>query len=147
MDTSRFLAFLQTFDRIVKNIKRKEMSYMREHGLRGVHTNCLLYMDNRADGVTVTQLAKECDSDKALVSRTVKELCQDGFIVTESETIEKNYNKKYFLSEKGRELLEGLKKVICGYVAQARTNISPDEMKIFYSVLGKFERNIAQITQ
>lgn len=146
MDTEKFLLFLQTFDRIVKNIKRIEMGYMKGFGLRSVHTGCILYMDGKEEGVTVTQLSKECDSDKALISRTVKELCSGGFVAEIGEG-GKNYNRRYTLSDNGREVIEGLKTVISEYVTQARENIDPADMKIFYTVLSEFERNIAQITK
>lgn len=147
MDTNRFLMFLQTFDRIVKNIKRIEMAYMRDFGLRSVHASCLLYMDLNREGVTVTQLSKECESDKSLISRTVKELFNEGFIVTKGSDNDKNYNKKYILTEKSDNVLTGLKNVICKDVVLARENISPEDMKIFYDVLGTFESNISLLMQ
>ena len=147
MDINRFIAFSQRLDRIVKNIKRKEMSYMREYGLRSVHITCLLCMDMRREGVTVTALSRECDTDKALISRTVKELCGDGFIVSQMEETDKKYNKKYFLSDKSEALLSQIKEVISEYVAQVSGNIPKDDMKTFYSVLSELERNIERITQ
>ena len=146
MDITRFIAFSRRLDRIVKNIKRKEMAYMREYGLRSVHITCLLCIDMHEDGATVTELSRECDTDKALISRTVKELCSGGFVAEIGEG-GKNYNRRYTLSDNGREVIEGLKTVISEYVTQARENIDPADMKIFYTVLSEFERNIAQITK
>lgn len=147
MDINRFIAFSQRLDRIVKNIKRKEMSYMREYGLRSVHITCLLCMDKYKDGATVTELSRECDTDKALISRTVKELCCDGFIVSQTDGTDKKYNKKYFLSDKSESLLSEIKGVISEYVAQASGDIPKEDMKTFYSVLSELERNIERITQ
>lgn len=123
------------------------MAYMRDFGLRSVHASCLLYMDINRDGVTVTQLSRECESDKSLISRTVKELYNEGFIVTLDEGSDKNYNKKYILTQKSEDVLNGLKNVICKDVALARENISPDDMKTFYNVLGTFESNISLLTR
>ena len=147
MDITRFIAFSRRLDRIVKNIKRKEMAYMREYGLRSVHITCLLCIDMHEDGATVTELSRECDTDKALISRTVKELCEDGFILSEPDEKDKNYNKKYFLSEKSISLLSKLKKVISEYIEQANGNVEPEDMKTFYRVLGELEQNIERITQ
>ena len=147
MDINRFIAFSQRLDRIVKNIKRKEMSYMREYGLRSVHITCLLCMDKYKDGATVTELSRECDTDKALISRTVKELSCDGFIVSQTEETDKKYNKKYLLSDKSEALLREIKGVISEYVAQASGDIPKEDMKTFYSVLSELERNIERITQ
>ena len=147
MDINRFIAFSQRLDRIVKNIKRKEMAFMREYGLRSVHISCLLCMDKHKNGVTVTELSRECDTDKALISRTVKELCKDGFILPEQDENDKNYNKKYILSEKSTALLSKLKTVISEYICQVSGSIAPEDMKTFYLVLGELEQNIERITQ
>lgn len=147
MDINRFIAFSQRLDRIVKNIKRKEMAFMREYGLRSVHISCLLCMDMHKNGVTVTELSRECDTDKALISRTVKELCKNDFILSEQDENDKNYNKKYFLSEKSVSLLSKLKSVISEYIEQASGSIGQEDMKTFYRVLGELEQNIERITQ
>ena len=147
MDTSRFIGFSQRLDRIVKNIKRKEMSYMREYGLRSVHISCLLCMDKHREGITVSELSRKCDTDKALISRTVKELSRDGFILPDTDAGDKNYNKRYKLSEKSEEILCKLKSDISEYVLEANVNISVDDLNVFYHVLSEFERNIERITR
>ena len=147
MDITRFITFSSRLDRIVKNIKKKEMAYMREHGLRSVHILCLLHIDMHEGGATVTELSRECDTDKALISRTVKELCRDGFILSEQGENDKNYNKKYFLSEKSISILSKLKTVISEYTEQANVNIAEEDLKTFYRVLGGLEQNIERITQ
>lgn len=143
MDTKRFLVFYQCLNRIVKDIKMIEMSYMREYGLRSVHLGCLLYIRDSEKGMTVTQLANACKIDKALISRTVKELIADGFIMTNSS--EKNYNKKYVLTQKSEEITLKVKDAISKYMARARVNVSEDSLLTFYEVLATLENNISLI--
>lgn len=143
MDTKRFLIFYQSFNRILKGIKKIEMTYMSEYGLRSVHMGCLLCIRQSEKGMTVTQLANACKTDKALISRVVKELIADDFITTKSS--EKTYNKKYILTEKSEILTSRLEAAISEYMARARVNISEENLITFYEVLGELENNISLI--
>lgn len=145
METSRFLTFYQSFDRILKDIKKKEMSYMRDYGLRSVHLGCLLRMYKFPAGMTVTELARATGTDKALVSRTLKELIADEFVVTMDTGEEKIYNKKYLLTSKSKSILADIDKDIADYMATARTGISDEKMQEFYKVLASLEYNISLI--
>ena len=144
METSRFLMLYQSFDRILKDIKKKEMSYMRDYGLRSVHLGCLLRMYKSPDGMTVTELAKATKTDKALSSRTLRELAADGFVDTDDGE-EKIYNKKYFLTDKSKDILADIDNDLAEYMRTARKNISEDKMQQFYSVLASLEYNISLI--
>ena len=118
METNRFLMFYQSFERVVKDIKRKEMSYMSEYGLRSVHLRCLLRINQSEKGMTITQLSKATNTDKALISRVVKELSNDGFLENKNAKEEKSYNKKYYLTEKSEKtgVFGGRKAVFVGSV-------------------------------
>ncbi len=141
MDTIRFLVFYQSINRIVKDIKRLEMKYMSEHGLRSVHMGCLLCIKHSEKGVTVTQLAKATKTDKALISRVVKELLSDGFITTKSA--DKTYNKKYILTEKSEIVTTRIEEIIANHMARARGDIPEESINTFYEVLTALEHNIS----
>lgn len=141
MDTVRFLVFYQSTSRIVKDIKRLEMKYMNEYGLRSVHMGCLLCIKHSEKGMTVTQLSKATKTDKALISRIIKELMNDGFIITKSS--DKTYNKKYVLSDKSASLIDAIEKVISKHMANARSGISEEKLDAFYEVLNTLEHNIS----
>ena len=51
MDINRFLMFYQSFEKVLKDIKKKEMSYMSEYGLRSVHMRCLLRIGQSEKGI------------------------------------------------------------------------------------------------
>ncbi len=145
METSRFLVFYQSLDRILKDIKKKQMSYMRDYGLRSVHLGCLLRMYKSPVGMTVTELARSSDTDKALVSRTLKELTADGFVYADDGGEDKIYNKKYFLTEKSKKILVEIDKDIAEYMVTARVGISEEKMQEFYGILASLESNISHI--
>ena len=146
MSTERFITFYQTFERIIKNIKRIAAPVMQSYGLRSVHTTAFLALRNCPDGLTVTELAKECFIDKALASRLVKELLANEYIVAVSES-EKKYNKRYVLTPNSRKILTELNCRITEFVCEAGQNIDPNDLANFYEVLAELDCNIDAITK
>ena len=145
MDTNRFLIFYQSFERVLKDIKKKEMSYMAEYGLRSVHMGCLIRIKQSEKGMTITQIAKESNTDKALISRVIKELAQDGFVATKTAGEDRSYNKKYYLTEKGENIASDINEDIGSYMVQARAGIPEGDMLKFYETLGLLSKNISLI--
>lgn len=141
MDTIRFLTFCRSFDKILKDIKKKEMSYMSEYGLRAVHMGCLLRIKQSGRGMTVTELAKESQTDKALISRVIKELMTDGFVATHGS----GYNKRYVLTEESEKIVLDIGGDIGVYMEKARNGIPEEDMQKFYEVLATLTHNISLI--
>ena len=145
MSTERFTTFFQTQERIMKNIKRISSPVMQSYGLRSVHTTCFLAMRNNTEGLTVTEIARECFMDKALSSRIVRELLAGDFIEATPESGEKNYNKRYILTPKSRKIMLELNCLIMGYVSEAGQNIRAEDLETFYRVLAELDHNIESI--
>jgi DNA-binding MarR family transcriptional regulator len=145
MSTERFISFFQTQERIMKNIKRIASPVMQQYGLRGVHTACFLALRSNPNGLTVTEISKECFMDKALASRLVKELISGDYIVATSDSGEKNYNKRYILTVKSRKIMLELNCMIGNYVSEAGQNIRAQDLDTFYRVLSELDRNIELI--
>lgn len=145
MSTERFTTFFQTQERILKNIKRIASPVMQSYGLRGVHTACFLAMRNNPNGLTVTEISKECFMDKALASRIVKELVAGDYIVATPDSGEKNYNKRYIVTPKSRKIMLELNCTITDYVSEASQNIGTADLDTFYRVLSVLDHNIELI--
>ena len=146
MDTIRFLMFYRSFDAILKDIKKMEMSSMKEYGLRSVHMDCLLRIKQSECGMTATELVKASKKDKALISRVIKELTCQEFIAASDTNDEKSYNKRYILTQKSEEVVSDIVSDISQYMAAARTGIPSEDMKTFYEVLASLTHNISLIT-
>lgn len=147
MDINRFLTFYQSFDQIIKHIKRLEMSYMREYGLRSVHMGCILRIKESESGMTVTELAKATRTDKALISRNLKELIEDGFVTTKTKGEDNAYKKRYYLTEKSEKIATDINGDIAAYIVAARGNTPEEDIQTFYRVLASFENNISLIAE
>lgn len=145
MDTNRFLMFYQSFEKVLKDIKKKETDYMREYGLRSVHMRCLLIIGQSENGMTITQLAKATGTDKALISRVIKELTIDGFVTAKPSGDDKSYNKKYYLTEKSEKIASDINEDMSLYMTAARKGISEEDMQKFYEILAHLTQNISRI--
>ncbi len=145
MSTERFTAFFQTLERILKNIRRIAMPVMQAYGLRSVHVNCLLAFSANPSGLSVTELARECMIDKSLASRVVKELHTGDYICPMKAKNNKNYNKRYVLTQKSQTIMLELDALITSYVNEAGINIPTEDRAVFYRVLAEFDRSIEQI--
>ncbi len=146
MDTDRFLTFYRGISGIVRDIKRKEMSYMRGCGLRSVHLRCLIRIRASEGGLGAVEISRDCEMDKALISRTLRELCDGGFL--ESRPRGRGaYKRVFLLTEKSERIMADFDRDISEYVAAARGGISNEELEIFYKVLFMLGRNISDIAQ
>ncbi len=95
--------------------------------------------------MTVTELARATGTDKALISRILKELIEDGFVLTKTKGEDKAYKKKYHLTEKSEKIATDINNDIAAYVIAARGDTPEEDIQTFYSVLETFEKNIALI--
>lgn len=146
MDTDRFLTFYRGISGIVRDIKRKEMSYMRGCGLRSVHLRCLIRIRASEGGLGAVEISRDCEMDKALISRTLRELCDGGFLESRPRG-RGTYKRVFLLTEKSERIMADFDRDISEYVAAARGGISNEELEIFYKVLFMLGRNISDIAQ
>lgn len=145
MDSNKFLMFYQSFDTIVKAIKRMEMSYMREYGLRSVHMRCLMKIKASENGMTAAELSRECGTDRALSSRILRELGDGGFVVAKAHGEGRAYRKRFFLTEKSQKITDDISADITRYIIAARGDTPEEDIKTFYRVLFSFEKNISEL--
>ena len=118
---------------------------MSEYGLRSVHMGCLLRIKHSERGMTITELSKVSNTDKALISRVIKELTLDGFVATKTAGEDKSYRKKYYLTEKSENIVSDIDEDIGRYMARARVGIPESDMIKFYEVLSHLSNNISLI--
>ena len=97
--------------------------------------------------MTVTELAKESNTDKALISRVIKELTSDGFVATKTAGEDKSYRKKYYLTEKSEKIVSDIDEDIGRYMAQARVGIPDEDMQRFYETLAMLTKNISLLAE
>ena len=79
MDQFSLLLSLENISKCIEKIKCCKIS---EFGIRPAHFNCMMHIELSPEGLTPTELSKDCGVDKAFVSRTTSDLVKAGFIRT-----------------------------------------------------------------
>ncbi|MBQ8408652.1 MAG: hypothetical protein IJY39_07285 [Clostridia bacterium] len=133
MDKYSLLLSLENVMKCVDKIKSIKIS---EFGIRSAHFNCMMHIDLSSEGLTPTELSKDCGVDKAFVSRTTADLMKGGFIQTNQKFNDgRKYRNKYILTEKGKEVIRETKALIEKYFSEISDKISEYEMKCFMRVM------------
>ena len=136
----RFVKFTISISKLNKLINKVKSEGMKgKFDLKGVHTLCLYQLMSNDNGMTSTEIAKSCDLDPALVSRTLSELCQKELI----EKVGKvgKYHARYCLTQRGAQISAEMKQITQSVQLFVDQGITKEELDIFYSVMEKLSCN------
>jgi DNA-binding MarR family transcriptional regulator len=133
-------SLILSLENVAKYFERIKSSKIAEFGIRIAHFNCLIHIDLSADGLTPTELSKNCGVDKAFISRTTSDLVKGGFIETNQKYEDgRKYRLKYILTEKGKFVLHETKKTVEHYFSELGNKIGEYEMNSFMRVMGMID--------
>lgn len=125
-----------SFESINKCVNRIKSSKISKYGLRPSHFDCMVHIDLSEDGLTSTEISKECKVDKAFVSRTTADLMEGGFIELNQKFNDgRKYRVKYILTEKGKNVLLETRALIDEFFADMIGVVSEEDMKCFWKVM------------
>ena len=142
MDSFDVLAV--SFETINKCVNRIKSSKISKFGLRPSHFDCMVHINLSEDGLTSTEISKECKVDKAFVSRTTADLVEGGFIeINQKFNDGRKYRVKYILTEKGKTVLMETRVLIDEFFSDMCGVISDEEMKCFWKVMMALNETIS----
>jgi DNA-binding MarR family transcriptional regulator len=135
-----FTLLIASINRAIQKIKTEEMA---EFDLKSSHVSCLYYL-YKEEMLTARDLCLICGEDKANISRSIKYLEQNGYLVCES-TAQKRYLSAIKLTERGREVGEQLARRVDGILDSASLGISEDDRAVMYRSLSLINENLNKI--
>ena len=142
-----FSAFALAFESLNKSINKIKSAKISEFGIRAAHFNCLMHIDLSPDGLTPTEISKDCGIDKAFVSRTTADLVKGGFIKTNEKFNDgRKYRNKYILTEKGKEVICEIKALIEKFFSDISSKISEYDMRCFWKVVSAISETVSKKT-
>lgn len=136
-----FSLLLINISRCVQKIKNVEMAAL---GLKGKQVQCLFGLYNCVEGASLTKLGEMCGEDKGMMSRTVKELAEDGLVYVDAKS-ERKYKNPIRLTEKGEHIARIVAEKISAILEEGGSGISDDERAQFYRSLGIVSENLTAI--
>lgn len=142
----RYEQFCSSISVIYKGIQKIKRDEMARCGLKGPHAQCLIVLNRREEGATISQLCDACELDKAAVSRVVAELQEKGLVGRESPA-EKHYRTPLCLTTEGREIAVHISTIAEAAVEAAGGGLEDEERQTFYRVLGQIAANVQRISR
>lgn len=136
-----FSLLLINISRCVQKIKNVEMA---ELGLKGKQVQCLFGLYNCVEGASLTKLGEICGEDKGMMSRTVKELANEGLVYIDAKS-ERKYKNPVRLTEKGEYIAHIVAEKISAILEKGGSGISDDERAQLYRSLGIISENLTEI--
>lgn len=143
----RFNTLLLSVESIRKSIGRVKNRIVSDANLKSVHALWIYKLYENPDGLTAAELAVKSGIDRSLVSREIKALVDGGFIIAHTAEHRRNYNFRITLTDKGRLLAQEMIRVVLEIQNYVSRDISHEEREVFYSVLGKIERNLQTVDE
>lgn len=136
-----FSLLLINITRCVQRIKNVEMAAL---GLKGKQVQCLFGLYNCPDGESLTKLGQMCGEDKGMMSRTVKELIEEGLVYVETGHGRK-YKNPIRLTPQGEHIAGFVAEKISAILEEVSEGISDDERAKLYRSLGAISENLTKI--
>ena len=135
-----FTLLISNIHRCIYKIKTEEVA---EYNLKSSHVSCLYYI-YKAESLTAKELCDMCGEDKANVSRAIKYLEENGFLLCNSKTA-KRYKSPLLLTEKGMLAAQGIVEKVDGVLAYTSEGVSDEERRIMYQSLNRIYDNLHKL--
>ena len=123
---------LITILEVMRNYTKKPLTKL---GITHGHFITLLYISEN-EGVTQAQLAEIHRKDRNIVSRNIDALEEKGFVIRKRGIVDRR-SFTIHLTDLGHSVISTHKNLIKESEEEALSNLSKDEISIFYSLLNK----------
>ena len=135
-----FTVLIANINRCIYKIKTEEMS---DFNLKSSHVSCLYYI-YKENSLTAKELCDLCSEDKANISRTIKFLENNDYLVCETNT-PKRYQSPFRLTNKGIEIAEFITKKNDSILQKASEGLAEEDRKIMYHGLSLVNNNLNKL--
>ncbi len=137
----RYEIFTRVILNISKNIQKIKNREMEKFGLKGKQVQFFFLLYRNPEGLEFKELCALSGTDKAAVSRTVKELCALSYVYTEKNP-QKKYKNPVRLTPKGMMTGDKIDGIIENVVNFVSGGISEEERENLYAMLNLIDENL-----
>lgn len=139
----RFQAFtvlVSNLNRCIYKIKTEEMA---EYNLKSSHVSCIYYI-YRYGSLTPKELCDLCGEDKANISRALKYLEENQYLIINNDS-NKKYQRPIVLTENGVKIGKHLSEKINEILLIASEGLSEEKRNIMYEGLSLINNRLNKI--
>ena len=137
-----FTVLVTDINRSIHKLKTKEME---EFDLKSSHVSCLYYLF-KTGSMTATELCDICREDKANISRAIKSLEDNGYVVCNSKK-QKRYQSQLTLTDMGAQVASRIAKKIDKVLDAVSEGVSDEHRAIMYHALAKISANLQKLCE
>ena len=137
-----FTVLLANINRCIYKIKTEEMSGFN---LKSSHVSCLYYL-YKEDSLTAKELCYICGEDKANISRALKYLENEGYLICDAKT-QKRYQSLLKLTDKGYKVGQYIAKKIDAVLNYASEGLTEEYRQIMYQSLNLINDNLNKLCE
>ena len=135
-----FTVLVTNISRCIHRIKTEEMA---EFSLKSSHVSCLYYL-YKEGALTAKELCGICEEDKANISRSIKYLEENGYLLCQAKH-QKRYQSPLSLTEKGEKIACRIAKKIDGILERASLGLTEEQRIQFYKSFALINDNLQKI--
>ena len=137
----RFLRFTTLVTSIMRNIRKITTETVAQYDIKRSYVP-IIYFLYKSGPLSAAKLCRLCQEDKANVSRTLRALEDDGYIVREERPSARS-RVRMMLTEDGMEIGAFLSGRISESVELAIEGIPPEDISAMYGALERIDENLA----
>jgi DNA-binding MarR family transcriptional regulator len=135
-----FTVLVANLNRCIYKIKTEEMA---EYNLKSSHVSCIYYI-YRYGSLTPKELCDLCGEDKANISRALKYLEENQYLVINNDS-NKKYQRPIVLTENGVKIGKHLSEKINEILSIASEGLSEEKRNIMYEGLSLINNRLNKI--
>ncbi len=132
-----FTTLIANITRCIHKIKTEEMA---EFDLKSSHLSCLYYL-YKVKTMTARELCDMCGEDKANISRAIKYLESNGYLVCKSKT-EKRYQAALKLTEFGSRVAKNIADRVDAILERISGGMNEEQRAAMYQALQLINGNL-----
>lgn len=147
MDINNFEQFALLVEQNMKRIQRIRNTTTAALGLKSIQLICILTLKYFEDGLAAVDISEQTGYDKALISRTLKELNKEGYVCRKESDFHKQRGFRWILTGRGWETAINLKNIMVHMKETIEQNISAEDIEVFYRIIPILAKNIQKLME
>ncbi len=140
MTKDRFELFNQMVTGASKTLQRIKIKNMEKYGLTGTHTMFLRLLYENPSGLTKSEMAQNCDVDKAQITRIVNDLVKREYVKTDEP--ERAYKKRFILTSEGHRVADEINKLVLDINEYVSGGLERNDIEKFYKTFETINRRL-----
>ena len=138
-------SYLRNMTAFNKNYRKYCLNAVKAYHFTPGEVDVMTFLANNPQMNTAAAISQFKNISKPLVCKSVDSLIQKGYLTSETDSVDRRISRLY-LTEKSTDIADTLRLCRQTFFAQLMAGITEEELRIFETVMGKMQINLANYT-